>query len=147
MTETPSLLDRRGEWALVWLLRIGGVITVLAFPTVLLPTDWMAVIHDRVGLGEFPASPLVDYLTRSLSLMYGFLGVLMLVAAANVRRIPLLATYVAWVHVVLGVGLFAVALHADLPFFWKINEGPQIAIYGAALVFLSRRVQRSLDKT
>ena len=39
---------------------------------VFLPVRWMAETHEWLGLGEFPESPLVDYLTRSASLLYAW---------------------------------------------------------------------------
>jgi hypothetical protein len=57
---------------LVFLLRLGGTMTVLAFPAMLLPPDWMAATHRWLGMGELPEAPVVDYLARSVSALYGF---------------------------------------------------------------------------
>ena len=59
---------------LVVLLRLGGSGLMLAFLAVLLPVDWMAATHPRLGLGEFPRTPIVDYLTRSIAALYGFMA-------------------------------------------------------------------------
>ena len=53
---------------LVVLLRLAGAVMVTAFLAVLLPADWMADTHTRLGLGEFPRMPIVDYLARSVAL-------------------------------------------------------------------------------
>jgi hypothetical protein len=45
---------------MVALMRIGGVMMLLAFVAVLLPESWMAATHGWLGMGTFPASPLVD---------------------------------------------------------------------------------------
>ena len=61
----------RQEKALVFLLRICGAIMLSAFATLFLPVDWMAATHRWLGLGEFPESPLVDYLARSILAAHG----------------------------------------------------------------------------
>ena len=40
---------------------------MLAVVPMVMPTDWMAAINDRLGLVPLPRSPLTEYLTRSLS--------------------------------------------------------------------------------
>jgi hypothetical protein len=74
------------EKILVALLRISGVILVTAFPMMLLPVSWMAATHEWLGLGKFPESLLVDYLTRSIAALYGFHGVLLFVGDDDRRR-------------------------------------------------------------
>ncbi|MFQ5528313.1 MAG: hypothetical protein ACE5GX_18915, partial [Thermoanaerobaculia bacterium] len=55
----------RHERVLVVILRIGAIVTGSAFFTMFLPEATMASVHTSLGLGEFPASPLTGYLTRS----------------------------------------------------------------------------------
>ncbi len=38
-----------------------------ALGAVVMPFDWMNVIHRQAGLGELPDVPIVGYLTRSIS--------------------------------------------------------------------------------
>jgi hypothetical protein len=40
--------------ALEAVLRFAGVVTFSAFFAMVLPTDWMAAAHERLGFGEFP---------------------------------------------------------------------------------------------
>jgi len=47
------------ERALAVLLRVSGGVMLLALFVIVLPTEWMAATHRWLGLGEFPASPLV----------------------------------------------------------------------------------------
>ena len=108
----------RQERILIVLLRFSGAVTLLAFPTMLLPVEWMAATHRWLGLGEFPATPIVDYLTRSLSAMYGFHGGLMLVVSINVRRYAAVVTYLGVMYMFLGLLLLVVDIHAALPLFW-----------------------------
>jgi len=128
------------ETALIWLLRIGGVMTLLAFGAVFLPVDWMAATHAWLGLGEFPRSPIVDYLTRSISALYAFHGGLLLLVSWDVRRHARVVAYVAVASIVFGVLLFGIDLHAGLPLRWVVCEGPPVVLVGVAILYLVRRV-------
>ena len=59
---------------------------LLALPAVFMPVEWMAAIHRWLGLGELPATPLVEYLARSTSALYVLLGSLFFVIAGDLRR-------------------------------------------------------------
>lgn len=127
---------------MVFLLRLGGVITGMAFFTMFLPEDWMASAHEDLGLGDFPASPLTDYLTRSLSAMYAVHGGLLLVLSADVQRYRPVVVYVGWATVLLGAALTAIDLHAPMPRWWTLSEGPWVVVAGVLIIWLSRKVTR-----
>ena len=99
------------EKLLVAILRLSGAATLLAFPTVLLPGEWMASTHRWLGLGEFPAAPVTDYMARSLSVLYGFHGVLMLLVSFD---------------------------SAGMPWWWTVFEGPPIMLLGLLMLWLRR---------
>jgi hypothetical protein len=84
---------------LVFLLRLGGTMTVLAFPAMLLPPDWMAATHRWLGMGELPEAPVVDYLARSVSALYGFHGVLLFLIATDPARYRPFVVYVGCMNV------------------------------------------------
>ena len=86
------------EQVLVWMLRIGAVITIAAFPAALLPAETMADWHARLGLGPFPDAPLTGYLTRSLSLLYGFHGVFTLIVSLGQGMARLVRTTTRGLH-------------------------------------------------
>ncbi len=136
-SETPS-----EKWAVI-LLRIGGVIMLLAFGAVFMPSEWMAASHRRLGLGEFPVSPLVDYLARSASVLYGVHGGLYLVIARDVRRYDGVLVYLAWVAIGFGVLMVGIDLHAGMPLYWTLGEGPPISAFGALLLALRRGIPRA----
>jgi hypothetical protein len=137
-TSTP-----RQEKILILLLRLSAIVLLLAFPMILLPVEWMAVTHRWLGLGEFPASPLVDYLTRSISFLYGFHGGLLLLIASDVRRYRGLLVYVIAMGVAFGVAIIPIDLHAGLPLRWTIGEGPLIIITALVMTLLLRAVPRN----
>ena len=130
------------ERMLIVLLRISAVVLLLAFPMMLLPVEWMARTHRWLGLGEFPAAPLTDYLTRSASFFYGFHGGLLLVVSRDIRRYRGILVYVVAMGFAFGVSMIAVDLHAGLPLRWLVFEGPVIVVLSAAIGLLLRRVPR-----
>jgi hypothetical protein len=133
----------RQEKILVYLFWVGGAVLVTAFPMMLLPVSWMAATHEWLGLGEFPESLLVDYLTRSISALYGFHGVLLFVLARDVVRFRPVVVFVAVMGVVFGVMMTAVDLHAGVPWHWTLCEGPVIAVFGLVVLYLLRSIPRT----
>lgn len=124
------------------LLRLAGVVTIAAFPAMLLPTDWMASTHRWLGLGEFPATPVVDYLTRSVAALYGFHGALVLLVSRDPVRFRPIVTYIGMMNIVFGILMILVDLHARLPMFWVLGDGPPIIAFGIC-VFLLNKPARS----
>jgi len=123
---------------IVVLLRIAGTVTVSAFLAIFLPVEWMASTHAWLGLGEFPRSPIVDYLTRTIAALYGFHGVLLLIVSTDPVRYRTIVSFIAAMNVIFGVIVLAVDVHAGLPLWWTIGEGPPIVIFGAVLAMLNR---------
>jgi hypothetical protein len=130
----------RQERILVLILRLLGGLMLLAFVAVLLPADRMAEIHAALGLGALPQAPIVDYLARSLSLLYGLGGGLLFVVARDLRRHRPIARYLGWVNVVFGVVVLGIDLAAGMPAYWTWGEGPPIVATGWVLLYLLRSV-------
>lgn len=124
--------------ALKFLLRLAGAITVTAFFTMLLSPDWMASTHERLGLGEFPRAPVVDYLARSIAALYGFHGVLLLLISADPIRYRAIVSYVAVMNITFGLMLIAIDIHAGMPSWWTIGEGPPVVAFGIVVAALNR---------
>jgi hypothetical protein len=125
---------------LVFLLRLGAVLTGSAFLAVFLPVDWMASTHRWLGLGEFPRTPIVEYLARSVAAFYGFHGVLLFLISTDVVRYRLLVWYVAAMNVVLGLMLLAFDIHAGLPAYWILFEGPPVVVIGLLVAYFNWRL-------
>ena len=116
---------------------------VSAFGAVLLPTDWMAVTHEWLGMGEFPAAPLTDYLVRSVSALYGFHGVLLFLVAGEPLRYARIVRYVGVMDIVFGLMMLAIDLHAGMPTLWTMFEGPPLVGGGVLVLYLlSRGISR-----
>jgi hypothetical protein len=112
----------------------------LAFAAALLPESWMAAAHARLSLGEFPAAPLTDYLTRSISLLYGIHGGLFLVLSTHLPRYAPVVRYMMWMHIVFGASVLAIDLWAGMPWWWTGLEGPSIAGFALLNLYLLRFV-------
>lgn len=132
---------------LVFLLRLGGTMTVLAFPTMLLPHESMAAIHRWLGMGELPEAPVVGYLARSVSAFYGFHGVLLFLIASDPVRYRPFVVYVGWMNVALGLMLLGIDLHAGMPGWWTAFEGPVVLMLGVVILWLSRVADRPAFNT
>ena len=133
----------RHERILVFLLRLVGAIMLLAWLAVFLPVDWMVAGHRLLRLGEFPESPLVDYLTRSISGLYGIHGGLLIVLATDLRRYAKVVSYVVWMNLVFGLLMIGIDLNAGMPWFWTVGEGPPILSMALIMLWLLRHVERA----
>jgi hypothetical protein len=123
---------------LIFFLRLGGVITTAAFLAIFLPVEWMADAHEWLGLGEFPRAPVVDYLARSIAVLYGFHGVLLFVVSSNVVRFRPIVLYIGTMNLLFGVFMTGIDLYAGMPSWWTLAEGPPIAGFGVAILYLAR---------
>ena len=124
---------------LTWLLRFGGCVLTVAFLAVLMPVEWMAASHQALGLGEFPRQPIVDYLARSVSALYGFHGILLFVVATDPVKYRAIVTYLVAMTIGFGVIMIGIDLHAGLPLWWTAVEGPSLLVLGTVIGLLNRR--------
>lgn len=127
---------------LVLLLRMAGMVMVTAFLAVLLPVDWMAGTHRWLGLGDFPRTPIVDYLARSIALLYGFHGVLVLIVSRDPVTYRTIVWYLAVMNTLFGVVILAIDVHAGLPAAWTLLEGPPVIAFGIIIGLLNRQSGR-----
>jgi hypothetical protein len=128
------------ERGLAGLLIAEAAVLLCALPAVAMPSAWMATIHEWLGMGPMAAGPLVEYLTRSLSLLYGLTAPVLLALAADVRRYLPLIRVLGWVHVVGAGALFTLDVLCGMPLWWVVVEGPIVAGLGVGLLVLSRGV-------
>jgi hypothetical protein len=120
------------------LLRLEGSIEILAFVAAAMPQRWMAVTHQWLGLGEFPASALMDYMIRSVSFLYGLHGVLLWLLATDVRRFRLLIVYTAASYLLAAAAFTVIDLTNNMPWWWTLGEVGSVIWLGGILVWLLR---------
>ena len=124
---------------LTWLLYVLGGMMSVAFLAVVMPSSSMASIADWLGVGPLQRSPLTEYLTRSLSLMYGVLGILHVYLARHVVRYLDVIIVLGWLTILAGVVMTVIDFAAGMPWFWSWSEGPPTALVGYAYIWLARR--------
>ncbi|MET0215170.1 MAG: hypothetical protein ABW292_19320 [Vicinamibacterales bacterium] len=129
---------------LVLVLRFTGGVLITAFLAILLPVEWMASTHRALGMGEFPRAPVVDYLARSVAALYGFHGVLVLIVSGDPVRYRGIVSYLGIMNVLFGGTLLGIDLHAGLPMWWTVLEGPPLVIIGIVLTALNRPMRPQL---
>ena len=93
------------------------------------------------GLEVLPDTPLTQYLTRTLSLVYGVFGLLTIYLARSVRRYRELLIYVGWLTLLMAVALTVLDFSIGMPASWSWGEGPPTVVVALAIVWLARRTR------
>jgi len=127
---------------LVWLLRITGAVMLCALVFVFCPFGWMQAINDRIGLDRLTYTPLLSYLTRTLSAMYATMGALYLFISRDADRYRPLILFLAWLAVLTGIGVTVLDATLRLPLLWVATEGPFTIALGLVLIVLLARTSR-----
>lgn len=125
------------------LLKASGLVLMLALPAALMPTSWMQRTNDLLLHQPLAATPLAEYLTRSLSGLYASLGLVTWFLATDVRRYAPVIACKSVAGMLFAIGIFVLDLSIGLPWYWTAVEGPGIFVLCAAGLFLARRVGRS----
>ena len=131
----------RSERYLQILLRVTAAVMLLAVVAVYMPRLWMAAVHQWLGLGEFPAAPIAEYLARQTSALYAVLGGAFILAAADVRRYERLITYLAITLIINSVTTFCFFLH-QFPTYGLVGDLASAAGFAAATLTLQYRARR-----
>jgi hypothetical protein len=132
--------QRAAERRLAWLLRVAAGLLLLAGPFAFLPHAWMSGVHQWLGLGGLPELPIIGYLTRSVSALYAFYGLITLWISADVRRYGPLIDLLGLGNILFGGFMLILDRVVTMPRFWILIEGPFIIAFGCALLLLRRRM-------
>ena len=125
------------------ILRLAGLVTLTAFFAMVLPAAWMASTHRALGFGEWPETPVFEYLARSIAALYGFHGGLLLLISGDPARHVTIVKYMAFMYVAFGLIVLAIDLDAGMPMWWTLAEGPPLAITGVLIGLLARGLRTS----
>jgi len=135
----------RQERFLKLIIRILGTGSATAAFFVVVPYTWMNAIHQWLGLGRLPDTPVVGYLARSTSAFYALLGGLLWVVSFDLHRHLLVLRYLGAAIVLFGVTLFAVDWVEGLPAYWRWWEGAIDVGYGILVLLLALRIRPAND--
>ena len=133
--------DKISEKFCILILRLIGGASLLALIFVFVPYSWMNSIHQQLGMGELPNSPIVGYLARSTSAFYTLLGGLFIFLSFDIRKHQNVLIFLSKTIAFLGLILIFIDWFEGMPFFWKIWEGPFVFVLGIVMLFLSRSLK------
>lgn len=125
--------------ALTWLVRINAAILLAAVVPVFFPTDVMAELHHRLGLGEFVRGRLTEYLTRSAAACYALHGGALALVSADVRRYRPLIAPLYGLHLAFAATMLGIDWYAGMPLWWTAAESGTIAGFAVVALGLNRR--------
>ena len=127
-----------------WLLRASGAVELLAFVAVVMPRSWMEASHAWLGLGVMPEGPLLMFMIRQASYVYGMHGVSLFILASDVERFRPLVVLNAISFLLAGPVFFLIDYTAGMPLWWTLGDAAACGSFGAALLFLTSRSQESV---
>ncbi len=123
---------------LIWMLRLIGMLDLVAIFAVLAPRTWLARINDGLGLGEFPVAPIAGYLARCTSFWYVSYGLLLWFVSYDIGKYRALITCLAAMLIAQGAIMIGIDLAVRMPIWWTVTEGPCCAGFGIVLLALQR---------
>jgi hypothetical protein len=126
---------------LVLLLRLTALAMLSALLFCFCPFAWMDTIHQRAGMGPLPNTPIIQYLTRSLSGMYAYLGLLLWYLSLDIRRHRGALLFLAISGMFFSVGIIFLDSACGMPLLWTISEGPMTIILCGILLALILRMR------
>lgn len=135
-----SVTDR----AVAVVLRIIGVIDLLAIGAAVMPFAWMQRVHAALGLGEMPEAPVVEHLARSTSIFYAVHAVTILYLSTDVPRFRPVIRFLAWLALAHGALLLWSDIRSGMPTWWAVAESGGV-IFEGVLVLLLLGLSRSPD--
>lgn len=148
--DSPTIADHDSRWrerCLLLVLRLTGGIALLAFLAALMPEQWIVRISEELGIVPFPESPLTFYLARNLSLLYGFVGLTLLVLATDLPRYRPLVRYAAFGTLLFGGLQFIVDSMSGLIWWWTWGESGSTIAGGILVYWLQRTNTENVNLT
>ncbi|MCA9135232.1 MAG: hypothetical protein KDB00_00700 [Planctomycetales bacterium] len=136
-----NLPSKHPAWWLVWFLRLVGIVSQLAFVAAVMPESWIVKITDELHLQPFPETPLAFYLARHLSLLYGFVGIGLIVVSYQINRFRDLVGHLAIGVVAFGLMQALIDFQSGLPVWWTAGESISTIIGGFIMLWLHRKCE------
>ena len=92
-------------------------------------------------MGTLVHSPVIEYLARSISLLYTLFGVATWMMANDTERYGPMIRLWGVAAIVCGAVLFAIDLVIEMPVYWLLAEGPYLIPLGLLICWLQMRVE------
>lgn len=137
MSDEPPA-ESKAARRLALVLRGLGCLDLLALLVVAAPEAWIDVAHRGAGLGALPREPIVGYLARSASALYGLHGAIVVFLSFDVKHYERLIRFMAWAAVVHGAVVLGIDIVQELPVLWRYAEGPGFTATGLLVLALQR---------
>ncbi len=128
---------------LTWLIRANAAVLLCAAAAIVFPTDLMAEVHTRLGLGTFIRDRLTEYLTRSASAGYAMHGAVLAALTTDVRRHRRLIDRVYVLHFLFALTMLGIDLHAGMPGWWTAAEVGTIGVVAVMIFGVNQIAKRS----
>jgi len=120
------------------LLRLAGIVEMLAFIAVVMPRSWMEVSHEWLGMGEMPGGPLIMFMIRQASYSYGMHGVSLWILSLDVNRFRPLVVFNGIAFLLAAPVFFAIDYSSGVPLWWMVTDPLSCGVFGAGILWLSR---------
>jgi len=127
---------------LVLLLRLASAVMAFSLTGVLMPRSAMDAIHNWLGLGELPKAPVVEYLARTLALMYAMQSGLAWVISTDVWRFLPILNYVICFGFICTFGIPVICRLAGMPWSWVFGDGLSMLLLNVLLLFLKIKMEK-----
>jgi hypothetical protein len=132
---------------LTLVLKVVGAVTMTAFAAAVMPQAWIISLAMWLGFDPFPSAPLTFYLARNLSLMYGFIGMLVLWIATHIDQYRSLVRPFAYATILFGISQAIVDAQAAMPFWWTAFESVSTIFGGMMIAWLDHVTPKELSAT
>jgi hypothetical protein len=126
---------------LEWLLRLVGVIELLAFIAVVMPRSWMEVSHEWLEMGRMAEGSLIMFMIRQASYAYGMHGISLWILATDVVRFRPLVIFNGISFLLAAPVFLVIDYTSGMPWWWTISDPLACGVFGGALLWLGRGVK------
>jgi hypothetical protein len=99
----------------------------------------MEISHAWLGLGLMQSTPILMFMIREASYTYGMHGVSLLILASDVDRFRPLILLNGASFLLAGLVFFIIDYTSGMPIWWTIFDSLACGLFGAAVLWLSRR--------
>lgn len=122
-------------------LRFVAVVTWLAFVAAFMPEKWFVEISEFLLGSSFPQTSLGFYLARHLSLIYGFVGVLLWIMAGDLDRYLPLTRKMSKMTIAFGGLQLMVDFASNMPLWWTFSESLSTIFGGIVMLWLAKQAE------